>query len=209
MLRQTEYLLRVHGPMLALVGIMLLAGYYDGNRELGRFGFQLHLIPIGAAMAAIILNLHRKQPVPCSPEKPTAAGSRQAWRQLAGLLAALTAALLLRWSRDGEPPFALDYCLLTLTVGAAYGLLFLNNLQRRIPGLFKAAGGKMARADYPALLAGCLAVTLFYPTADPWEILLAASIILYAAILYAEHRLRYGSEPDPAAGEPPTAGERP
>ena len=80
MLQQAEYLLRVHGPMLALTGIMLLAGYYDNSRELGRFGFQLHLIPIGAAMAAIILNLHREQPVPHRPAETTAGGSRQAWR---------------------------------------------------------------------------------------------------------------------------------
>ena len=128
---------------------------------------------------------------------------------LALALAATAAALLLRWSQGGDVLFELNYGLLALIAGAGYGLLFLNNLQRRLPGLFGPAGERMARADYPALLGSSLALSLFYLMANPWAAMLTASIMLYGAILYAEYRVRCGRNPETAASETPSEENRP
>ena len=140
---------------------------------------------------------------------PPQQNATEPWRCLALAFAAAAAALLLRWSQGGIPLFELNYGLLGLIAGTGSGLLFLNNLQRRLPGLFGAAGNRMAKADYPSLLAGSLALILFHPMANPWAAMLTASIMLYGAILYVEYRVRYGRNPEMAASETPSEENRP
>lgn len=209
MFQGLKNLLRLNGPLIALLGLALLMGYENLGRELPRYGLMLYIIPIWAGLGTLIFQLTAEQPVAIQPLPPTAASHAKDRRRLLHAAGFVSALFLLRWISDFDPNPHLDsgfaYSLFAAAVLASYAVLLLNSMERAQPGTLKAKAALLAAWDYPALLTAGLLLPLFYPI-DPsqtpiLDALLAICITFCAGVLYAEHRGLY--QPGPPAETPP------
>ena len=210
-------LLRLNGPLIALLGLALLMGYENLGKELPPYGLILYTIPIWAGIGALILQLTAEKPVVINPRPPTAeshAQDRQRLLQAAGFVSAL---FLLRLIFLGSQPSWIEsgfaYSLFAAAVIISYGILLLNSMERAQPGTLKKKAALLAPWDYPALLAAGLLMTLLYPidgaNAPILDGLLALCITFCAGALYAEHRGLYQARPPAEPAKPAETPELP
>ena len=210
-------LLRLNGPLIALLGLALLMGYENLGKELPRYGLMLYTIPIWAGIGTLILQITAEKPVAINPQPPTAqshAQDRQRLLKAAGFVSAL---FLLHLVFLNDQPSLLDsgfaYSLFAAAVIISYAILLLNSMERAQPGTLKQKATLLAPWDYPALLAAGLLMTLLYPL-DPNQTpvldgLLALCITFCAGVLYAEHRGVYQPRPPAEPAEPAKPAESP
>ena len=216
MITPLKTLLRLNGPMIALIGLALLMGYENTGKEANQLVLFLYCIPIWAGLGNLMLYLRSDGPVAINPLPTTAARHFQERQRLFMAAGAVTAVFLLRWISGNDLFGSLlvsggSYATFALIISGAYAVLLLNSMERAQPGILKQKAAALAPWDYPALLTAGLLMTLLYPLEPKYAVLdglLAACLVACAGALYAEHKHLYRAAP-PAEPKPTEETSRP